>query len=55
MMDRVERITMRSYNPAEAIRRAGDLLNRNTRIAFEGQAGKRLFVRIEEKSYGDRR
>ena len=54
MMDRVERVTMRSYGPAEATRRAGDL-NRNTRIAFEGQAGKRLLSRIEEKSYGDRR
>ena len=55
MMDRVERITMRSYVPAEATRRAGDNLNRNTRIAFEEQAGKRLLIRIEEKTYGDRR
>ena len=55
MMDRVERVTVRSYNPAEATRRAGDNLKRNTRIAFEGQAGKCLLVRIEEKSYGDRR
>ena len=55
MMDRVERIMMRSYVPAEATRRAGDLLIGNTRIAFEGQAWKCLLVRIEEKSYGDRR
>ena len=55
MMDGVEKSMMRSYIPAEATRRAGDFMNQNTQIAFEGQAWKRLFVRIEEKSYGDRR
>jgi hypothetical protein len=53
MMDSVEKNVMRSYVPAEAIRRAGDLLIQNTRI--EGQAWNRLFVRIEEKRYGDPR
>lgn len=55
MMDSVEKSVMRSYNPAEATRRAGDLLIGNTRTAFKGQAWKCLFVRIEEKSYGDPR
>ena len=55
MMDSVEKNVMRSYIPAEATRRAGDLLNRNTRIACEGQAWNRLFVRIEEIRYGDPR
>jgi len=55
MMDSVEKGVMRSYVPAEATRRAGDLLIGNTRIASEVQAWKCLFARLEEKSYGDPR